>query len=282
MKTKIILSSCFLAFIGVFLYLYASRPSSDSLLAKLPDAPSAQYILDWEDDFKGNTLDTTKWSRVERHTAIPWRSYMTTDDRLYRHRNGYLRLYCIRNNGVIKNDTARVLTGGIWTRDKRAIGFGKVEVRARMTSAMGLWPAIWLTSHELGEDNPKHAEIDLLEHYNHDKHIFSTFHNYHTLHKQQEKSEYSFQHNVNVGRWNTYCVEILPDRLIMSVNDNIVAQYPKLRESRALGQFPYGTPSFLIIDMQWASNPWLKDLRPEELPAWMDIDWVKVYRLAGV
>jgi beta-glucanase (GH16 family) len=162
MKTKIILSSCFLAFIGVFLYLYASRPSSDSLLAKLPDAPSAQYILDWEDDFKANTLDTTKWSRVERHTAIPWRSYMTTDDRLYRHRNGYLRLYCIRNNGVIKNDTARVLTGGIWTRDKRAIGFGKVEVRARMTSAMGLWPAIWLTSHELGEDNPKHAEIDLL------------------------------------------------------------------------------------------------------------------------
>lgn len=276
-KRTAIISIILVAIFGVYFFHLKHSISLPKLSTQIKTT-QADFELVWQDDFNGRTIDWSKWSKIDRNPPH-WCRHMSKEDRLYDLRRGRLRLYCMRNDGWAKSDTAKVVTGGITTRDKFSFGFGKVEVRARMTSAMGCWPAIWIHSLERGDENPKRAEIDLLEHYNHDKIIHHTFHNYYNGYlKRQKREEYTFSHSVDVSKWNIYSVQILPDRLIMMVNDKVTAIYPKLQGSDVAGQFPFGTESFLLIDMQWA-NPWLKDLRPEQLPAWMDIDWVRVYKL---
>ena len=235
------------------------------------------YRLVWEDQFNGSKLDTTHWERIDRNIPA-WRRYMTTHDKLYRQRGGYLRLYSKRNKNIDPTDTATVLTGGIQTQNHfHFSGYGKMEVRARIHGAQGCWPAIWITSVKYQND-PDWAEIDIMEHYNHDNIVVQTAHNnYSTIQNRQTEKERSFRPSVKAEDWNIYGVEILPDRLIFSVNGKETYTYHKINDPKVKHQFPYGVESYLRIDMQW-NNPWLKpDIN--DLPAWMDIDWVRYYTL---
>lgn len=254
-----------------FLCVKAQKPQNvNSAAAQY--ASQRKYRLVWKDDFKGSKLDDTKWSKIARK---PWAcfAHMSDDPKLYEIKSGRLRLYCARNTS--SSDTARVITGGVTTEDKMPIKYGKVEVRARFKGATGCWPAIWLASCKQACDDPKWAEIDIVERYNHNNQVVMTAHNcYGSTWKKQSESERNVKVDVNVSRWNVYAVEILPDCLIFSVNGKDVKVYKKMKNVE--GQFPYGIAKYLRIDMQWG-NDYLKDLREDELPAWMDIDWVKFY-----
>lgn len=235
-----------------------------------------KYKLVWQDNFSGRHLDSTKWSKIKRN-VFAWNCHMSTDPSVFNLRKGYLRLYCKRNAN--KGDTARVITGGITTEDKYPITYGKVEVRARLKGATGCWPAIWLASCKQASTDPKWAEIDIIERYNHRQEVVMTAHNYWgTTLKKQTDAERNVTVKVRPESWNVYAVEILPNCLIFSVNGKDVKVYKRI--PNVTGQFPYGIEKYLRIDMQWG-NPWLKELRENELPAYMDIDWVKVSELAN-
>ena len=62
-------------------------------------------------------------------------------------RNGLLILKGIVNDNT-EADAAQYLTGGLWTKDKRAFHGGRIEVRARLHGAKGAWPAIWTLPYE--------------------------------------------------------------------------------------------------------------------------------------
>lgn len=70
---------------------------------------------------------------------------MSNDDICYDMRNGKLILRGI-NNTNLAQDTAKFLTGGIYTKDKVAFGLGRWEVRAKLNAAKepgrpsGCWP----------------------------------------------------------------------------------------------------------------------------------------------
>lgn len=234
------------------------------------------YKLVWEDNFNGRVLDTTHWERIKR-LSPDWSKYMSTHDRLYRLRKGYLRLYCMKND-FDRTDTASVVTGGIQTKDHYHFkGWGKMEVRARMHSAQGCWPAIWITS-VLYQVDPRWAEIDIMEHYDYRNEVVQTAHNtYASVQNKQKESEHSYHPKVDPRQWNIYGVEILPTELRFTLNGKVTYVYKKINDPKVKYQYPYGTESYLRIDMQWA-NKWLKH-DAGTLPAWMDIDWVRYYKL---
>ena len=235
------------------------------------------YKLIWQEDFDSTELDTTRWSRIKRDVPA-WRRHMSTHERLYDLRHGRIRLYCLRNTGWLKGDTAKVVTGGISTEGKwHFSGYGKMEVRARISGAQGCWPAIWITSVKY-MNGPAGAEIDIMEYYNHDSHVVQTVHNnYASIQKKQKANEHSVCPAVNPKKWNVYGVEILPDKLVFTLNGRPTYTYPKMKGEDIKHQFPYGVESFLRMDMQWG-NPWLKT-DESDLPAYMDIDWVKYYKM---
>lgn len=238
-----------------------------------------EYELLWKDDFGGRDLDTAKWSRIMRGDA-DWRRYMSTDDALYGLRNGKLILRAVRNDRVAPTDTAAYLTGGVCTKGKFSVSYGKVEVRARLKSARSVWPAIWM----LPEEGiwPDGGEIDIMEHLNHDEFIYQTVHTRYTKTATPHAgTPHSAKAVFNPDRYNIFCVEILPDRIVFSVNGSRTLVYPRLYsedDRDALVQYPFGSPFYILMDMQ-IGGQWIGPPDGRDLPAEMLIDWIKVYGL---
>lgn len=251
------------------------------VLASCVDARSEarrEYELVWQDDFNGHEIDTTAWSYLKR---IPYNCgrYWSSHPSLYSVGGGKLRLYARQNKGIALEDTARYLTAGITTEHKQTVAYGKIEVRARMKGGIGTWPAIW-TLRDDGQNHPKkpgYAELDILEYVNRNNFVYQTLHTYYTL--QQGTPHKQVKPRVKPEKWNTYAVEILPDRVIYSVNGDDTFTYYRQPELEEQGQWPFGPEMYLMIDMQVGGSGWVPVVDPKTFPAYMDIDWVRMYRL---
>mgnify|MGYP002299710566 CR=1 FL=1 len=124
-----------------------------------------KWELVWEDNFDGAEPDTSVWSRIPRGKP-DWQNTQSFDDRCYEMRNGLLILKGIVNDNT-EADAAQYLTGGLWTKDKRAFHGGRIEVRARLHGAKGAWPAIWTLPYETDKYSwPMGGEVDIMDRLN--------------------------------------------------------------------------------------------------------------------
>lgn len=180
---------------------------------------SKDWTIIWEEHFDGDVLDSTKWNVIKRNTA-DWGNYMSDNPDCIKIRDGKLYLRGIVNPDKEK-DTAQYLTGGVSTKGKFAFQYGKIEIRAKLESATGAWPAIWMLA-----DKPKYGayprngEIDLMEHLNYEKQVYQTIHSYYTL---ELKKKYPVRYTTvpaNTEKYNTYGLEWYPDKLVFTLNSN--------------------------------------------------------------
>ena len=179
-------------------------------------------------------------------------------------------------NNYLPQDTAAYLTGGIYTKGKFSITHGKVEVKARLEGAQGAWPAIWMLPENVPW--PDGGEIDIMERLSHESKAYQTVHSHYTYTLKMKEPKSSATAPIKSDdKYNVYAVEILPDSLVFSINGRHTFTYPRI-ETPHKGQFPFGTPFYLLIDMQ-IEGQWVGKARPEELPARMIVDWVKFYEL---
>lgn len=251
--------------------------------AMTPADRQDMYELSWSDEFSGTVLNDSIWSKMKRMHGARALCNLTPDERMYEQKKGRLRLYARYNNGVLPNDTAKYLTGGVTSAGKKTFTYGKIEVRAKIHGAIGTWPAIWTMPEDrkLWENtNPKYTEIDILEYVDRNDFVYQTAHNAYTLAdkknwynpKQQNLSKISKE------KYNTYCVEILPDMLIFSINGEETFRYPKTDANEKA--YLYGIESHIMLDMQvYPPKFWGSGLNPKTFPAYMDIDWIRVYNL---
>lgn len=236
-------------------------------------ASTDQWQLVWEDNFDGNAIDTSVWSKIPRGGS-DWDNYMSFFDSCYVVSNGNLTLRGILNTSQ-SQDTARFLTGGIWTKDKKVFEQGKVEIRAKLESAQGAWPAFWM----LGANGkyPANGEIDIMEHLNFDTIVYQTVHSEYTLkHGIKDNPRSGTIGTINPAEYNTYGVELSADSVVFSVNGKNTLSYPKIATDKS-GQYPFGNPMYLLIDMQLGGS-WVGAVDPSQLPVEMQIDWVRFYQ----
>ena len=120
-----------------------------------------RYALIWNDEFDSGVLDNKVWSKIWRSTA-DWAVHMSSNDTLYAFGNGDLVMYGMAND-FLPNDKSPFLTGGIWSKHRKAFGFGRLEIRAKFDVAQGFWPAIWMmpqVNHALAW--PHGGDIDIM------------------------------------------------------------------------------------------------------------------------
>lgn len=232
------------------------------------------YELVWKENFNGRSIDDSKWSKIPRGKS-DWNRYMSSNESLYEIKKGKLILHGVVNNSIEPNDTARFLTGGVFTKDKFTIQYGKVEIKAKLEASQGVWPAIWMLPAE--GKWPNGGEIDIMERLNHDDFVYQTIHTYYTyVLNEKNNPPHSAKAKIKPEKYNVYGVEILPDKIIFSVNGETTHTYPKI-DTHKEGQFPFGTPYYILIDMQ-IEGAWVGKANQEELPSKMQVDWVKVYK----
>jgi len=136
----------------------------DTLLKAMVNCTSAEWKLVFEDEFDGNSLDSSKW--------ITWFPY--TDDgsdkctfcrthgdggQIFCDENavvsdGSLKLIALEETGQWMGETRPFSSATIHSR--QLFGKGKYEIRCSIPPGMGFWPAFWL----FGQ---KATEIDVFE-----------------------------------------------------------------------------------------------------------------------
>ena len=247
------------------------------IVASFSDTLQARnFKLVWRDDFRGRALDDEKWSRIPRGQS-DWRNYMSFHEDLCELKRGKLVIKAVANDGVEPSDTAKFLTGGVYTKDKFRICEGKVEIRARFESGTSVWPALWMLPQE--GKWPDAGEIDIMEHLNHDRFVYQTVHTGYTMVSENRYNPVSHvKVNIDPSEYNVYGVEIHQDCVIFLLNGKETLRYPRLESGEHSGntQFPFGTPYYILMDTQIGGS-WVGDAVGTDLPVSMYIDWIKVY-----
>lgn len=247
-----------------------------ALLAVLPVlAGSPKYKLVWKDNFRGKSFNEKFWSKIPRGTS-DWDRRMSDHPSLYKVEKGRLVLRGVVNDGLVPDDPVPYLTGGVYTKDKKTITYGKVEVRAKLHAAKGAWPAIWMLPNDKGW--PDGGEIDIMERLNGDSIAYQTVHSHYTfVLKEGKNPPQGSTGPIDPDDYNVYAVEILPDSLVFSINNRRTFSYPRIQTDKP-GQYPFGTPFYLLVDMQ-IEGQWVGKADPKDYPVEMWIDWVKMYEL---
>jgi beta-glucanase (GH16 family) len=122
------------------------------------DIPVKGYKLVWQDEFKGETLDLKKWNYIPGKRRDAYNS----KEAVYLDGKG-----CLHIRAKKKGDS--VLTAMISTQNLFETQFGYFECKAKLTKALGIWPAFWLTSPGCGVDygtpEKNGVEIDIFEYF---------------------------------------------------------------------------------------------------------------------
>lgn len=244
--------------------------------------------LVWSDEFDGEgAINSEKWFH---QTKLPrggnwWggliQHYTDEVDNSYV-QDGYLNLVAKKQTydtqGHVKHYTAARLNS------KFAFTYGRVEIRAKLPTGKGTWPAIWLLNKNINEDGaywetqgfgktrwPKCGEIDILEHWGKNQDYVSS-----ALHNGS-----SYGHNVeNVGgqkiddvstKFHDYTFEWTDQEMIFSVDGKEHYRYkPSVKNSDT---WPYDSDYYLILNIAIES-----DIDPEFVESPMVVDYIRVYQ----
>ncbi|WP_367873589.1 family 16 glycosylhydrolase [Luteolibacter sp. Populi] len=126
-------------------------PKSPAWLGKRPPV-EGEWVQTFSEEFEGATVDAGKWNV---HAANYWdkSSWFSRDNVILG--NGLARLRYEKRTGRHNDDPAgkefHYATGLLDTYDKWTQRYGYYEVRVKLPTAPGLWPAFWLMP-ERGKD----------------------------------------------------------------------------------------------------------------------------------
>lgn len=136
-----------------------------SLALAASTAHAAGYHLVWSDEFNGNTLDASKWEHQTGTGCPTLCGWGNSELQYYRTQNttvsgGFLTITAKAESFGGMNYTSsrlRTRTRGDWT-------YGRIEIRAKLPSGQGIWPAFWmLPTDEAYGGWAASGEIDLME-----------------------------------------------------------------------------------------------------------------------
>jgi len=251
----------------------------------------ADWRLVWEDDFDKGSLDTTIWTRIGLFESPKWKvpvenwrevlncfRYITaTDPRVVLFDDDNIRLMGIINPDSLTGDPRPYLTGGIYSWGKFAFQYGRIEIRAKLDQAYGMWPAIWMLSEKDIYPDQHNGEMDIMETLNHDDFAYQTTHNHYTITLKQNEPKKSITAKIDTSDYNVYSVSWYPDKLVYAINGIKSYEYPKVPGAGTY-QWPFDQPFYLLIDQQM-EHEWPGMItNPEELPISMTVDWVRLYQ----
>lgn len=256
------------------LIMFCFACSNLSATASSDSKEEKKWKLVWKEEFNKKKINEKYWSKIPRGGS-DWNNYMSDFDSCYAVRKGNLVLTGMVNT-TQKQDTAKFLTGGIFTKDKVPFANGRIEIRAKLNAAQGCWPAIWLLPFD-NEKWPYGGEIDIMERLNHESIAYQTVHSYYTYTlgiKDDPKAGATGP--IDPTGYNIYAVELYPDSVSLFINDKHTITYPRIHTDKE-GQFPFDRSFYLLIDMQLGGS-WVGEVDPKQLPVEMLVDWVHFYQ----
>lgn len=261
----------------IFVLLLLVVMVGDSFQMQAKKAP-LRYKLVFRDEFNlpdGSQPDSTIWSRAPRANNL-WAKWNSDSKDVVYIKNGKLVCRAIPNTNP--RDTARMLTGAVFTKHKFAFKYGKIEVRMRTNLKKGNFPAAWLRPENPG--NPyRYAEMDLIEYFGDEGIARQTIHSHRTaILKKSDQQTVFMTRNIERGKWHVYGLEWTPTVLVTYIDGKVTGSYPKTNDSIKLqeGQWTFDRSFFVILNQSVGYGNWYA---PDMNAIYeTEFDWVKIYQ----
>lgn len=179
-----------------------------------------------------------------------------------------------------KKDTMNYTSGSINTLGNVDIYLGRVEVRAKIPTGVGSWPAIWL----LGTDRtqvgwPECGEIDMMENVGYDpKRMHFTIHTPGTKKDGNKvKRTATLLADDAFTEFHEYALEWYEDRLDFFFDKKLVLSYKK--DENLPEYWRFDKPHYLLLNLAvgggWGGARGIDD---SIFPLQYYVDWVRYYK----
>jgi Beta-glucanase/Beta-glucan synthetase len=231
--------------------------------------------LIWSDEFDSTALNTKYWSN-ETNVDVnnEWQKY--TDGNNLTFKDGILTITAYKTGpGQHKYDYT---SGRINTFGKKEFLYGRFEIRAKLPSGRGTWPATWMLGSSIGTAGwPACGELDIMEHVGYDPYWIQG-----SIHTPS-----SYGNTVNNGRkqvsdceseFHVYGMTWTPDQIEYYVDDPKNPYYIYHPAEKNPSTWPFDKPCFVILNLAIGGN-WggAQGVDDSIFPVEMKIDYVRVY-----
>lgn len=238
---------------------------------------SQQWELVWEDNFEQEGLpDPTKWSYETGYIRNNEKQYYTKERiENVRQENGNLIIEARRDNYEGNEYTS----ASIHTKHTATWKYGRFEVKAKVPTGKGTWPAAWMLGTNISEVGwPMSGEIDIMEYVGFDPERVHG--NVHTK---------AYNHNINTNKgatvnlpdahenFHVYAVEWTPEKIDFFVDDQRYFSFEN--EGKGEEEWPFDQQFYLILNLAIGGS-WGGQQGVDEslFPNQYIIDYVKIYQ----
>lgn len=246
----------------------------------------AQLVFSDEFDYEGKP-DANKW----HHQTIPPNNGGWHNDELQHYtdrsenssvNDGTLKINAIKENYTTQNSTKSYTSARM--NAKFAFTYGKVEVRAKLPTSAGTWPAIWTLGVDVNETGnyygdqygkvgwPLCGEIDILEQTGWDKNsTISHFHWGDLNSKEYQNEGGTLAVPESETGFHVFAMEWTAESIKTFVDDQLVYELPNSKDK------PYNHDHYLILNLAIGGN--LGGEVPENFTEdTFEIDYVRIYQ----
>jgi len=246
------------------------------VLVEVKAAQPTSWRLVWQDEFNGTGLpDATRWGYEVGYVRNSELQYYT-QGRLEnaRQENGHLVIEA-RRDGWNGHD---ITSASVITKGKKSFLYGRIEVRAKLPTGKGTWPAFWMLGTDIDQVGwPACGEIDIMEYVGFDPTtIHGTVHTpfyYHGSSAGPRGS--STQASSPWLDYHLYAIEWFPDRIDFFVDS---VKYFTFHNEGTSAKWPFSKPHYLLLNLaiggSWGGQQGV-DL--SLFPHRVLVDYVRVY-----
>ena len=245
--------------------------------------------LVWSDEFDGYGLvNSANWfHQTQLPNGLSWynselQHYTNSASNSFR-KNGILNIIAKRENFTDQGQTKQFTSARL--NSKFAFKYGRVEVRAKLPTGAGTWPAIWMLGKNIIEPGaywtnnygtinwPACGEIDIMEHWGSNQNVISSA-VHHPIDGNLSVGEYitNAQNKPNVSNeFNIYAVEWDEQSITFSVNGIDHLTYNPIIKDQYT--WPFDAEQYLLLNI--AIEPRVSS---NFVQSTMEIDYVRVYQ----
>lgn len=265
----------------VSVFAYSKTGKSISTFQKVSVAVASGGLkLVWSDEFNTDGApDPSKWS-FETGNGCPdlcgWgngeKQYYTNRADNVKVEDGVLKIIAKKEN----YEGAEYTSARLKTQGKYEFTYGRVEIRAKLPSGAGTWPAIWTLGANIDTVKwPACGEIDIMEHWGYNPGVISSATHTPSCSGDCEGAKVGETTvSTYADTFHVYTLEWTKDELRFLIdNDFKYAYKPSVKDSST---WPYNNPQFLILNVAMGGS-WF-NIDPNFTEATMEIDYIKVYQ----
>ena len=230
--------------------------------------------LIWSDEFEGNKLNAENWNFVIGNGCPGLCGFGNNELQVYTNQNHTVE------NGMLTIKTqykdSVYSSTRIHSQNKQSFQYGYFEVRAKLPTGEGIWPAFWLLGNNIKEVGwPMCGEIDVLEYVGKTPSIIHTSLHTKDSHGKTINTKETKINNIEQG-FHLYAVDWTPEKMDFYIDHQKVYTFNPIVKNEKT--WPFNQPFYILLNVAVGGNFGGPKVDNQMFPQEFVIDYVRVYK----